>query len=702
MAELNVDAALVEEHERQRVTNQTSIVQTKAELVSLQNGCICCTLRADLVREVTRLVQGGKFDYIIIESTGLAEPMQVAESFCAEAHGMEDLADASATSSGSSDSELKESLRFLWNSCRLDTCVTVIDAQSFSTLASSLETYSQRFSSEANQSGSGPEEEGEKSVVQLLVEQVEFADVLILNKTELISDSEREALHRLLRAMNPSANIISTSYSKVDFKEVINTNLFDLKRAQDAPGWLQSLREGFEVKSEIEEYGIGSVVYRSRRPFHPQRLYDWVQKNGFCFTEDWTKDQRQRNAIKTLLPDNKETHSESIAAFPATKSSAFSSILRSKGFCWIAGRDSFLGEWGQAGKLLSISPSRPWFCRIPEDEWGVDESRKQLIMNDFMPLVGDRRQEIVFIGQGLNKALLFDELDACLLTPSEFLEHSQGAGFAAYGMKFNASCRLWPDPLPYWVVELSPEDSICVSSNESESHSHSRSEDSATSEEPGDESGAKINVSNWIRVVRVGPRTSAHFSIIPGTEFRLSQASILIHPSMFNSVADNDAVSSEGGELNGKIDSSLIDSLPTSFELWIEFSLEGDDSEEVIPVKTTMLIATLDVFSCRQSMINVDIPLNTEVETYVKFFVLPAATKNMLAAMAEQALSSSIGHAAPSETKRRRTSTDSSDDSEKTRIRNSFYMRYMEAIELQIVAKMRLSEELGEDEADEE
>jgi G3E family GTPase len=680
MAELNVDAALVEEHERQMSTK--AIVQTKAELVSLQNGCICCTLRADLVREVTRLVQGGGFDYIIIESTGLAEPMQVAESFCAEAHQDLDGLDNGEAAASSSDSELTDSLRFLWKSCRLDTCVTVIDAQSFSTLASSLETYSQRFS---NQSSSGSEEdqgEGEKSVVQLLVEQVEFADVLILNKVELISDSERAALHQLLRAMNPSAHIISTSYSKVDFKEAINTNRFSLQRAQDAPGWLQSLRNGFDAKSEIEEYGIGSIVFRSRRPFHPQRLYDWVHKNGFCFDEDWTRKQRQAKSSEWLSSDLKQTkHEVSDAAPCETKSAAFSSILRSKGFCWIAGRDSFVGEWGQAGKLLSISPSRPWFCRIPEDEWGVDEARKEAIMNDFLPLVGDRRQEIVFIGQGLNKTLLFEELDSCLLSPMEFLEHSQGCAFAAYGAQFNTQCRLWPDPLPSWIMELSPEDSICVSSSAFENHHH----DGLKTNE---ESDAERSVSTWMRVVRVGPRTSAHFSIIAGTAFRVSQANILIHPSFFVSMTETTSINSKGAETNKGLDTSVISALPTCFEVWMEFSLDTDDSE-VLPSKTALLVATLDVFSSRMAPVNIDIPVSKEVETYVKFFVLPAPAKDLLSAITAHTYHHGSVEHTPLESKRRRLSTTTDFNP-----RETVYLRYLEAIEVQVAIKMRLSEEV--------
>lgn len=402
MAELNIDASMVKE---------TKLVQTKQELVELQNGCICCTLRADLVREISRLQQLGAFDYCVIESTGIAEPMQVAESFFADVSGVSD-----------SDMKLADGDLMLWKAARLDTCVTVIDAKEFETLSTSMEAFRERFASEANDQ----EAEGEKNIAQLLIEQVEFANVIVINKSDLVSTKELDSLVNILTTLNPLAKIIKTSYGKVPLENILNTNLFKLEEAQQAAGWLQSLKEGGH-KSEKDEYGISSFVYRSRKPFHPLRLKMWIDLR-FTLVDDWEKRKlKGKSASKN--------------SSAASRDDSLGFILRSKGFCWIAGRDDVIGEWAHAGPLLSINAMRPWYCTEQEEDWEFSEEEKLTVKKDFVEPFGDRRQEIVFIGTHLKQDKLTASLDNCLLTDEELSNHLQ-------------EHPVYCDPLPPWIQEI--------------------------------------------------------------------------------------------------------------------------------------------------------------------------------------------------------------------------------------------------------
>ena len=414
MAELNIDVNMVQ---------KSGLIQTKQEIVSMQNGCICCTLRTDLIREISRLQEMDDFDYLVIESTGISEPMQVAESFCADPHTQE-LAE--------SDEDM------LWNTARLDTLVTVVDIKEFSSMLNSLRNFNETFAASAE---GDAEKEGEKNISQLLLEQVEFANVIILNKCDLVDEKQKKATETLIESLNPKAKVISTTNSKVKLEDILGTRLFDMEAAKVAPGWLQSLNgstndggmSSFKVAaadSESEEYGVSSFVYRSYAPFHPERLHKFI--SSILYFNPGAED-----SIKNRDDD----------AMNATKLSRmkqdFGWILRSKGFAWIAGRDRMMVEWAQAGRYLSLMPMSQWYVDTPEDDWGdFSDEEIKILRAKIRPIYGDRRQEIVFIGTTLNQKRLTESLDSCLLTHDELTIHNLHAR------------HVYLDRLPCWVQQL--------------------------------------------------------------------------------------------------------------------------------------------------------------------------------------------------------------------------------------------------------
>ena len=367
MSEVNIDAALVR--------NETQLSRTEERLVEMTNGCICCTLREDLLLEVAKLAKEGRFDYLLIESTGISEPMPVAETFT--------FADESGQS--------------LSNVARLDTLVTVIDAANF------WENYAS--GAELRQLGVGADSEDERDLVDLLVDQIEFANVLVLNKTDLIEVEQLAQLESLLGRINPGARLIRTEFGKAPLDEILNTGRFDFAAAANAPGWLQEIRG--EHVPETEEYGIGSFVYRARRPFHPERL--WRQMD----------------------------------------SDAFSSVIRCKGFAWLATRMDDACLWSQAGSTCRFDFAGSWWAAIPLDDWPDSVEVRDDIRRDWQPPYGDRRQEIAFIGIDMVADDLTAVLDECLLTDEEMALTSEQWGQFA-------------DPFPEFVsepVEQSIEDS---------------------------------------------------------------------------------------------------------------------------------------------------------------------------------------------------------------------------------------------------
>ncbi|HBJ67881.1 MAG TPA: hypothetical protein DDZ09_06595 [Alcaligenes faecalis] len=337
MSEVNIDAALVRD-------GGAELSRTDEKLVEMSNGCICCTLREDLLLEVDRLAKEGRFDQLVIESTGISEPLPVAETFTFEG----------------------EDGRCLGKVARLDTMVTVVDAFNF------LRDYSSQDSIQSRGESLG--EEDARTVVDLLIEQIEFCDVLVLNKIDLISEPERERLMAILNSLNPRARIETAEFGQVPLDRVLNTGLFDFEEASKAPGWLQELR-GTHTP-ETEEYGIGNFVYRARRPFHPQR-------------------------------------------FKALVESEWPGVVRSKGFFWLANFPTLAGSWSQAGAVARYHVAGYWWASMPPERWPEDPEAVALIKEKWDERVGDARQELVLIGMDMDEEALRARFDACLLSDEE-------------------------------------------------------------------------------------------------------------------------------------------------------------------------------------------------------------------------------------------------------------------------------------------
>lgn len=355
MSEVNIDAALVR-------AGGADLSRTQEKLVEMSNGCICCTLREDLLLEVDRLAREGRFDQLVIESTGISEPLPVAETFTFESEDGRSLAEVA----------------------RLDTMVTVVDACNF------LRDYGSRDSLRSRGESMG--EEDRRTVVDLLVEQIEFCDVIVLNKTDLVDEGERERLLSILRGLNPRARIEPAEFGRVALSRVLDTGLFDFEEAARAPGWLQQLRGTH--RPETDEYGIGSFVYRARRPFHPTRFLAFVES-------EWP------------------------------------GVVRSKGFFWLASHPTLAGTWSQAGAVARHGPAGLWWAAVPPQEWPEDPEAVALIRAHWDDRVGDARQELVLIGIGMDQDALRGRFDACLLTDAEM----------AQGPK---AWTTWPNPMPGW------------------------------------------------------------------------------------------------------------------------------------------------------------------------------------------------------------------------------------------------------------
>ncbi|MDF9617733.1 zinc metallochaperone GTPase ZigA [Pseudomonas entomophila] len=338
MSEINIDAS--------EVQRNVSLNRAEEKLVEMSNGCICCTLREDLLEEVARLAREGRFDYLLIESTGISEPLPVAETFTFR----------------------DEQGRSLSDMARLDTMVTVVDGLNF------LRDY-QAADSLASR-GETLGEEDERSISDLLIEQVEFADVLLLSKIDLISQHEREELIAILRSLNARAQILPMVMGQVALSRILDTGLFDFDQAAQAPGWLKELRG--EHVPETEEYGIAATTWQARRPFHPQRFHDFIHK-------PWSNGR----------------------------------LLRSKGFFWLASKYQEAGSWSQAGGMMRHGLAGRWWRFVPREQWPQDEDSRAAILKQWSAEAGDCRQELVFIGQNIDFARLSTELDACLLDDDE-------------------------------------------------------------------------------------------------------------------------------------------------------------------------------------------------------------------------------------------------------------------------------------------
>ena len=338
MSEINIDASMIK--------NDVSLNHSEEKLVEMSNGCICCTLREDLLLEVNKLAKDNKFDYLVIESTGISEPLPVAETFT--------FADEDGVS--------------LSDVARLDTMVTVVDAVNF------LRDYEE--AKYLQDMGESLGDDDERSVADLLVDQIEFADVILISKIDLVDSEDIEKLNAILKSLNTHAKIIPITRGRVNIDDVLNTELFDFEHASQAPGWLKEMR-GDHIP-ETEEYGISSFSYLARRPFYPQKFYEFLHS-----TEHYGK------------------------------------LIRSKGFFWLGSRLEYAGQWSQAGGIARYGFAGKFWKSVPKEHWPTEKEYLESIEESWAEPFGDMRQELVFIGQGLDKTAMIDALNDCLVSEED-------------------------------------------------------------------------------------------------------------------------------------------------------------------------------------------------------------------------------------------------------------------------------------------
>jgi len=359
MSEVNMDAELVR-------SGDAALSHTEEKMVEMSNGCICCTLREDLLLEVGKLAREGRFDHLVIESTGVSEPMPVAETF----------------------TFTDEEGRSLGDIAAIDTMVTVVDGYNFLRDYSSLDSLLERKQAVG--------EEDERTIVDLLIDQIDFANVIVINKMDLLTEAQRKQVHAMVRALNPQAIIYETENSEVPLSAILHTGLYDQAAAEKREGWLDSL---IEHTPETIEYGITNFIYSRRRPFHPQRFYELLQY-------EWP------------------------------------GVIRSKGIFWLATRLQLAGFWSQAGGVCRNHCLGYFWAAVPREEWPVDEASIARIMSTWKEPNGDCRQEIVLIGVKMDQAYLTAMLDQALLTDEEMA----------------ISEKRWPqkfvDPFPEWKMGI--------------------------------------------------------------------------------------------------------------------------------------------------------------------------------------------------------------------------------------------------------
>ncbi len=334
MSEVNIDADLVR--------GGAELSQAEERLVEMTNGCICCTLREDLLTEVRRLAAEGRFDYLLIESTGVSEPLPVAATFEFRDEEGESLSDLA----------------------RLDAMITVVDAVNLTADFSSRDFIADR--------GESLGAEDQRSLIDLLTDQIEFADVIILNKITEAGPARLEQARRIIRALNADARLIETDFSRVEAAQILDTGLFDFEKAHLHPLWARELHGFADHVPETEEYGISSFVWRARRPFDPARIHEVL--NG-------------------ELPG----------------------VIRAKGQFWIATQPDWVAEYSLAGALSSVRPLGNWWSSVPEERWPQDAGSLARISGVWEEPWGDRRQELVFIGSGMDRAAISAALEAALL-----------------------------------------------------------------------------------------------------------------------------------------------------------------------------------------------------------------------------------------------------------------------------------------------
>ncbi|KAE8234373.1 hypothetical protein CF326_g589 [Tilletia indica] len=466
IGEFNVDGALLQHHAS----------KTTERLVQLQNGCICCSLRGDLLEEVATLASKNAFDYLVIESSGISEPQQVAETFAEEFSDMmlqaaEDLKEDIKTmdaETAKSNAKVAQILAAggLPAICQLDCCVTVIDAAGVLDNFNTHEFLIDRFNRE------DVPEEDDRDISNLFVDQIEFAQCIIINKVDLVSKQHLEKVRHLVKTLNPDAKVLESVRGRIDLGDILNTGSFSYAKASLSAGWLKSLNE--EVVPETEEYQIGTFTFRQRRPFHPERLWkavrnvfvvvqteymddgcdeDGDEENGDTGDEDteMTEDEDADDAEDAGSDAGSDSEAQPqlnpVARLAAKRANeTWKGLFRSKGFFWLATRPLIFGEWSSAGLYLTLQGGGRWRCELPREMWPQDPEIIKSIEKDFQAPWGDRRQELVFIGQNMRpdpetpgsegaEVLIRRALEECLLNDEEWAKWQRIMKSTAKGMR---------------------------------------------------------------------------------------------------------------------------------------------------------------------------------------------------------------------------------------------------------------------------
>ena len=418
MAEVNIDSELIKD---------TKLLQKEEKVVELHNGCICCTLREDLIKALADLAHEEKYDAIVVESTGVSLPQEVAETFGAKVEP------------GSAPAQMKEleplinALRgksSLHEVARLDTCVTMVDCATFNGNTATGAEMREQFEGSV-------ESDDCRNVGPLLISQIEFANVIVLSKADLVTEEEAAAVEDSVRALNPGAKVVRAVRGDLPISSLLNTGLFDMEKASKSAGWMQELNSEKEAVPETEVYGINSFVYRARTPFHPSKLMKFLDALFNLKFADL-------DPLLAKRPNEAETKAKHKHMLDS-----YGSILRSKGLMWLAGRDHFIGQWSSAGAVADISIGGMWMGFMPKKMWPPEGSEVyQRIMENFEGDTHDRRIVLVFIGQNLKRDALTRDLDACLITPEDLRDGKDSAKGESTAWKLGVDYL--EDPFPMW------------------------------------------------------------------------------------------------------------------------------------------------------------------------------------------------------------------------------------------------------------
>ncbi|KAF2086866.1 cobW-domain-containing protein [Saccharata proteae CBS 121410] len=502
MAEVNIDG--------QNVAKLSRKQQDKDNLVQMENGCICCTLRGDFLVQLAKMAWSGTFDYVLIESSGISEPQQVAETFSlALSKEMLEIPEAMPKEERKIIQRVADK-GGLDQIAKIDTMVTVIDAFRFFAEFNTGEFLTDRYSRDE------VPEEDERTISDLMADQIEFANVIIVNKIDMVDRATRDSVRKMVETLNPEAEIVETKQARLDVKKIVGTSTFDMEKARLMPGWLRSLHEmsimdhhGRKVvapKPESLEYGINSFVYRARKPFDPLKLYkllagkfvliqpepdedeeggeedddgsdeemeeddeeaeasDEVMDPTSASEEDDTREvHKRKDSATSAVEDEVDAYLQNVPTDPASivknkaKDPTFGKMHRSKGWLWFATRPQQAGSWNTAGAMLRVEYEQDWYCEMKDEVASYPKDVRELIEKDFEGAWGDRRQEIVFIGESVDKKQISDALDACLITDKEMKKWEKIMKRKDWDLekKEEKLNDLWDDS--YWAEWYQPE-----------------------------------------------------------------------------------------------------------------------------------------------------------------------------------------------------------------------------------------------------